>query len=256
MMILEVISHTYPVWENAFFYLFLGSMLLFIGVLLVFLKLLKSKTTELKLLQLQHVARIDMVRKEQSLTLENLRVEMLKREEDRSRQWMESEKETLHVLNGVSNLLELSDKVDKVEFKKISAALIDINKKIVSEQKLTEELKINEKRYRDLFMNTIVAISYHEVIYDELGKPCDYRFLDVNPAFEEITGLVGVVGKTCLEVIPDVEPYWIEIFGNVAKTGKSITFENYNKSTKKNYRVTAYCPEPNKFIAISIEIGK
>jgi len=39
-------------------------------------------------------------------------------------------------------------------------------------------------------------------------------------------------------------------------TGNPITFENYNKSTGKNYRVTAYCPEPNKFIAISVEIPK
>ena len=107
-----------------------------------------------------------------------------------------------------------------------------------------------------MFENTIVAISIHDVILDERGKPCDYRFTDVNPAFEEITGLkaIDIIGRTCLEVIPDVEPYWIEIFGNVAVTGKPITFENYNKSTRKNYRVTAYCPEPNKFIAISVAI--
>ena len=29
----------------------------------------------------------------------------------------------------------------------------------------------------------------HEIIYDENGKPCDYRFLDINPAFERLTGL-------------------------------------------------------------------
>ena len=80
----------------------------------------------MKLVQQQHVARVDVVRKENSDKLESLRVEMLKREEERSRQWMESEKETLHVLNGVSNLLELSDKVDKAEFKKINKVLVAI----------------------------------------------------------------------------------------------------------------------------------
>jgi len=256
MVLLEVISHTHPIWGNVFFYLLIGSILLFFGMLMILLRVLKSKSADIKLLQQQHVARVDVIRKENSDKLENLRVEMLKREEERSRQWMESEKETLHVLNGVSNLLELSDKVDKAEFKKINVALEAIETKIIAEKKLMSELQKSEKKYRQLFENTIVAISYHEMIFDEKGKPCDYRFLDVNSAFEKITGLVGVIGKTCLEVIPDVEPYWIEIFGEVAMTGNPITFENYNKSTGKNYRVTAYCPEPNKFIAISVEIPK
>lgn len=212
---------------------------------------------DIKLIQQQHIAKIDVVRKEHVETLERLRVEMLKREEERTRQWMESEKETLHVLNGVSNLLELGDKSDKSEFKKIDKALSIIESKIINEKKMIDDLRKSEKMYRQLFNNTIVGITYHEMIYDETGKACDYRFLDVNPAFEEITGLkaIDIIGKTCLEVLPDVEPYWIEIFGNVARTGKSITFENYNKSTDKNYRVTAYCPAPNKFIAITLEIA-
>ena len=254
MALLEVAQHIHPVWTNPFFYVFVGVTLLLFGLIMTMVKILKKKSSDQKALQLQHVARVDIVRKEHGEKMENLRIEMLKREEDRVRQWMESEKETLHVLNGVSNLLELSDKVDKVEFKKVNRALSAIEEKIISEKKLMSKLQDSEKKYRQLFNNSIVAISYHEMIYDEKGKPCDYRFLDVNTAFEEITGLVGVVGKTCLEVIPDVEPYWIEIFGNVAKIGKPITFENYNKSTGKNYRVTAFCPEPNKFTAISVVI--
>jgi len=254
MQLLEVAQHAHPVWTNSFFYVFVGVTLLLFGLIMVMVKVIKQKSSDQKALQLQHVARVDVIRKEQSEKLENLRVEMLKREEDRVRQWMESEKETLHVLNGVSNLLELSDKVDKVEFKKMNKALSAIEEKIIAEKKLMTDLQQSEKKFRQLFNNSIVAISYHEMIYDEKGKPFDYRFLDVNDTFEKTTGLVGVVGKTCLEVIPDVEPYWIEIFGNVAKTGKPITFENYNKSTGKNYRVTAFCPEPNKFTAISVAI--
>jgi len=256
MILLDAATHIHPVWGNAFFYVFIGVTMLLFGLIMVMVKIIKQKANDQKMLQLQHVARIDVIRKEHTEKLESLRVEMLKREEDRGRQWMESEKETLHVLNGVSNLLELSDKVDKVEFKKLNNALKAIEQKIITEKKLMSELQESESKYRQLFDNNIVAISYHEMIYDELGKPCDYRFLDVNAAFEEITGLktFDVIGNTCLEVIPDVEPYWIEIFGNVAKTGKAITFENYNRSTEKNYRVTAYCPEPNKFIAISVEI--
>lgn len=123
-------SNINSVWNNIFFYLFVFTVLLFIGNTIILIKSLKNKIKESKLLQQQHVARINNVRKEQTITLENIRVEMLKREEDRIRQWVESEKETLHVLNGVSTLLELSDKVDRVELKKIIDMLESIETKI------------------------------------------------------------------------------------------------------------------------------
>ena len=63
------------------------------------MRALKKKSAEIKLIQQQHVAKVDIIRKEHSDTLEKIRIEMLKREEERNRQWMESEKETLHVLN-------------------------------------------------------------------------------------------------------------------------------------------------------------
>ena len=126
MVLLEVITHAYPIWNNIFFYLFIIAIGISFVITLVIMKALKKKTTESKLMEHQHVARIDVIRKEHTDKLENLRIEMLKREEERSRQWIESEKETLHVLNGVSNLLELSDKVDKVEFKKINKKLDEL----------------------------------------------------------------------------------------------------------------------------------
>lgn len=61
---------------------------------------------------------------------------MLKREDERSRQWIESEKETLHVLSGVSNILDLNEKISKFESEKILTKLAEIQKKI---EKLTED---------------------------------------------------------------------------------------------------------------------
>ena len=143
MVLLEVteaINHIHPVWNNVFFYLFVLVFLVAGTGIMAVMRALKKKTLESQLAEQQHAARIDVIRKENEEKLESLRVEMLKREEDRGRQWMESEKETLHVLNGVSNLLELSDKVDKVEFKNLNRALTAFADKIVSEKKLVGEL--------------------------------------------------------------------------------------------------------------------
>jgi hypothetical protein len=94
------------------------------------MKLLKNKVNEIKLMQQQHVAKIDVIRKEQSDTLDKIRIEILKKEDERVRQWIESEKETLHVLNGVSTLFDLSKKVNTDESKKILNKLDEIRYKI------------------------------------------------------------------------------------------------------------------------------
>lgn len=128
--VLLQMTHTHTIWGNTFFYLFLAAIILFFIVVLSVMKLLRNKTGDGKLMQQQHVAKIDRVRKEHSETLEKIRVEMLKREEERSRQWIESEKETLHVLNGVSMLLDLNDKIEKNQSEKILSKLEEICKKI------------------------------------------------------------------------------------------------------------------------------
>jgi hypothetical protein len=98
---------------------------------IIFNDKIKIKTNEMKMLQQQHVAKVDNIRKEHSNTLEKIRIEMLKREEERSRQWIESEKETLHVLNGVSILLDLSDKIGSVESEKILKKLDEIEQRVL-----------------------------------------------------------------------------------------------------------------------------
>ena len=133
---LLVVDH--PIWYyNAFFYLFVASVVFFTIVSFSFIKALRLKTNEMKLMQQQHVARVDNIRKDHSDTLEKIRLEMLKREEERSRQWMESEKETLHVLSGVSTLLDLSEKIGRVDSEKIMKKLDEIQQKV--EQK-TEKI--------------------------------------------------------------------------------------------------------------------
>ena len=130
ILILLIEIMTAHIHLNVFFCLFIGLLLLSVGLLFALLKVLKKKSSDMKQMQLQHVEKIDVIRKEHLNNLENLRIEMLKREEERIRQWMESEKETLYVLNGISNLLDLTDKIARVDSEKILNKLDEIKNKI------------------------------------------------------------------------------------------------------------------------------
>lgn len=110
--------------------------------------------------------------------------------------------------------------------------------------------------YETLFSQMFDGFALHEIICDEKGKPIDYRFLMVNPAFEKLTGLNAneIVGQTVLEVLPQTEVYWIEKYGQVALTGEDILFENYAREQDRYYEVKAFSPQHMQFATLISDV--
>lgn len=111
-------------------------------------------------------------------------------------------------------------------------------------------------RYKALFDQLAEGFALHEIVCDKKGKPVDYRFLEINPAFEKLTGLrrSEVVGRLMSEVLPNDDPKWIKIYGKVALTGKQTTFENYSPVLKRHYNIISYRPAPNQFAVLFTDI--
>ncbi|HEY7699349.1 MAG TPA: PAS domain-containing protein, partial [Vicinamibacteria bacterium] len=88
------------------------------------------------------------------------------------------------------------------------------------DRSLPDSPEETDNRYRQLFDHLIHGFAIQEIICDEQGKPCDFRILEVNKRWEEITGARAedVIGKTAREMFPEVEDYWIEALGRVALT--------------------------------------
>ncbi len=121
---------------------------------------------------------------------------------------------------------------------------------------IREQIRQSEKKYRLLFENMTTGFALHDMIWDENGAAVDYRFLDVNPAFESLTGLkaTDLLGKTVKEVLPETEEILIRKYGGVAKTRVPVSFESHSKAIKKWFRVLAFSPEPNKFAVVFSDI--
>lgn len=113
-----------------------------------------------------------------------------------------------------------------------------------------------KKRFQSLFENMGEGFALHRIICDQNGEPIDYVFMDVNQAFEDITGLLGkdIIGKHAKEIFPDIESYWIEKYGEVAVTGESETFARYFPQLDRHFNVNVYSPNNMEFATIFSDI--
>jgi PAS domain S-box-containing protein len=115
-----------------------------------------------------------------------------------------------------------------------------------------EARRVSESRLALLYTNMPLGFALHEVIYSAEGKVVDYRYLQVNPAFEKLTGIPRErwMGRTVREVLSVTEDYWIENFGNVAVTGIPNQFENYSAALGRWYSTYSYSPTPGQFAVL------
>jgi PAS domain S-box-containing protein len=127
---------------------------------------------------------------------------------------------------------------------------------ITDRVKAEDSLHRSEERYRSLFSRMTEGFALHEIVCDDKGRPCDYRFLEVNPAFERVTGLKrnSLIGRTVKEVIPGIESRWIEAYGRVALTGEPTRFENFSAGLGRYYEVFAYSPAPRQFAVLFADV--
>ncbi|WP_414569934.1 PAS domain S-box protein [Nostoc sp. CCY 9925] len=119
-------------------------------------------------------------------------------------------------------------------------------------------LQESERRYRMLFDSIDEAFCLCEMLFDENGKPNDYRFVEVNQVFEKLTGLKEVVGKTARELVPNLEASWFEIYGRVVLTGEPVRFEDQSVAMNRWFDVNAFRvgdPHSRKFAILFTNIS-
>ena len=101
-------------------------------------------------------------------------------------------------------------------------------------------LRRNEERYRSLFEFIDAGFCLVEMKFADGDRAVDYRFLEVNPAFERQTGLTDAVGRWMRDLAPGHEQHWFDLFGQVALTGEPVRFEQAAEALGRWYDVHAY----------------
>lgn len=111
----------------------------------------------------------------------------------------------------------------------------------ITERKQVQlELARSAQRYRTLFESIDEGFCILEVLLDAAGQAHDYRFLEVNPAFERQSGLVDASGRTIRELVPHIDGEYIATYAHVAETGESIRFESHAKAMRRWFDAFAF----------------
>ena len=116
----------------------------------------------------------------------------------------------------------------------------------------------SETRYRSLFEHMSEGFALCRMTYED-GQPRDFVYLEVNRAFEELTGLKDAVGRKVSDLIPGVResnPELLATYGRVAWTGMPETFESYVEPLRKWFHVSVYSPLAGHFVAVFDNISE
>jgi PAS domain S-box-containing protein len=167
--------------------------------------------------------------------------------------------ETVHTTkDGTKIPVEISSSLVTYQGKQ---TILSIARNITMRKKAEETLEISDNGYRFLFSSMLEGVAYCRMIWGKKGEPADFVYLDVNGAFEKLTGLKksDVLGKNASVAIPGIKeqnPELFEIYGRVASTGKKEKFNTYVKPLAIWLSVSVYSPRKDHFVAIFENITK
>ncbi|WP_459742857.1 PAS domain-containing protein [Pseudomonas sp. 3A(2025)] len=113
-------------------------------------------------------------------------------------------------------------------------AMLDLSQARSAEKALLK----SEELYKTILETIEAAFAIVQVKFDDQDQPVDYRFIEVNQAFERQAG-VNLRGKWVTEFAPDLESFWFKAYGHVARTGEPANFENYAEAFERWFDVRA-----------------
>ena len=138
------------------------------------------------------------------------------------------------------------------EPERLDGIITDISKRKQAELALRE----SEGKLATLFSSMSEMVVLNDLVFDEQGRPVNYRMTDCNRAFTKITGIARetAVGRLATEVYGTDTPPYLEEFSRVAMTGQPYRFETYFPPMEKYFSVSVVCPEKNRFATITTDI--
>jgi len=127
----------------------------------------------------------------------------------------------------------------------------------ITRQKEAERaVRETDKRYRMLFDTMVSGFVLCDVVFDAHGRPEDLVYIEVNPAYEQMSGRKKeeYIGKTMRRDFPYMEEYLFDAYKKAAQTGKEVVIERYSPRVDSYFSILAFIPEKGRFAFITTDI--
>lgn len=114
-----------------------------------------------------------------------------------------------------------------------------------------------ERTHQEKLFNAMREGFAHCRMLYENNRPVDFTYIEVNTAFEQLTGLTDAEGRKVSEMVPGIResnPELFDIFGRVAATGNPEIFETYVEQLGKWFSVSVYSTEKEHFVTVFQDI--
>ena len=116
-----------------------------------------------------------------------------------------------------------------------------------------------QNHFNSLINSPLIGFAHHQILLDVNHCPVDYKFLEANVAFSNMTGISPdkIINKNVTDVFPgfrEKDNEWIMKYGKIALEGGNLQFDSYSEVLKRWYRVYAYSPEKYFFSTFFLDI--
>lgn len=168
-----------------------------------------------------------------------------------------------HEIRGTINLYSHEpDFFDRDEIRLLKEMSVDIGFAIEvaegeAERALSEDsYRKSQEKLRTVFDTMGEGLALTELVYNEHGQIMDYRFLEVNPVFERITGLERglAVGQRATQLYDLLSSENIREFWKGHRQDEPLKFDMFIESTQKWLRVSTSPPIDGRFVTVFSDI--
>ncbi len=123
--------------------------------------------------------------------------------------------------------------------------------------KAEEALKESEEKLNALFNSLTEMVVMNELVQNAAGEAIDYRIIDCNKVFTELTGISkeDAIGKLASKVYQTDPPPYMEEFAKVALGGDPYEFTDFFPPLDKHLLISVVSPQAGKFATITTDIS-
>jgi two-component system, cell cycle sensor histidine kinase and response regulator CckA len=152
--------------------------------------------------------------------------------------------------------MKVTPKKNQGSVKKTPALKQTSNRTPATVQKYKCDVGTGEEQHRSLYASMNESFALHEIVLDALGNAEDYRILEVNPAFERITGIPRerAIGILASELYGIGWPPYLDVYAKVAATGEPLSFDAYFPPMDKHFIISVFSPGKNRFATVATDI--